>query len=682
MQEHPLQLYAIFHLNLAYSSIEEEQRPHVIRSCYWPLLRLARQYGLTMGIEASGYTLETIAQIDPAWVAELRQMTFQESCEFIGSGYAQLIGPLVPAEVNAVNLRLGNQVYERLLGCRPRLALVNEQAYSAGIIHHYLDAGYQAIVMEWDNPAGNHPEWDFEYRYFPQYACGQNDEVIPLIWNKSIAFQKFQRYAHGELTRAEYLDYLAGHRSGGPRTFPLYGNDAEIFTFRPCRYETEEASLGDQEWERIQSLFEILQSDNRFRFIKPSQVLELFPEPQAGYRIRLESTREPIPVKKQEKYNVTRWAVTGRDDAGINATCWRGFEALREGRASDEDWRELCYLWSSDFRTHITEKRWKVYCQRLDQFQRRLGCIPTPGLSVQVGRLISRLPSWGVPGLGFHIDRQGHYLILESHATKLQLNCRRGLAIDALWFKEVSDQPLVRTLHHGYYDDISMSADFYSGHLVFEAPGQNKITDLGPVEPRIWELGSGDGVCVQARIDTPLGLIRKSITIRVDGETTLSYELDWDHVPSGALRLGHVTINPEGFDPESLFLETHNGGVHPERFRLGEEKVDHGRSVSFLVSANSALGMTEGYVRIGDQGRLLSIGVNQGIGYLVALITCMPIGNSYFSRVTFSGAECDDTTRASGYSSFPRQYELTLSAKPTTSALAKVLMESVEVEAV
>ena len=104
----PLRLYAVFHLNLAYSSIEEDQRPEVVRRCYWPLLRLAREFGLPLGIEATGYTLETIAAIDPSWVDELRRLTAEGPCEFIGSGYAQIIGPLVPAEVNAANLRLGN----------------------------------------------------------------------------------------------------------------------------------------------------------------------------------------------------------------------------------------------------------------------------------------------------------------------------------------------------------------------------------------------------------------------------------------------------------------------------------------------------------------------------------------------------------------------------------------------
>ena len=177
-----LQLYSIFHLNIAYFSIEEEQRPEVIRCCYWPLLRLARKYDLSFGIEAMGYTLEAIAAIVPAWIKELRRLTTEGRCEFVGSGYFQIIGPLVPAEVNAANLRLGNQVYERLLGFRPDIALVNEQAYSAGLLQHY---------MESDNPARFHPEWDAEWRYFPQIACGQHGEEIPLIWNNAIAFQKF-----------------------------------------------------------------------------------------------------------------------------------------------------------------------------------------------------------------------------------------------------------------------------------------------------------------------------------------------------------------------------------------------------------------------------------------------------------------------------------------------------------
>src|SRR3990172_4950088 len=155
-----LNLYSIFHLNLAYSSIEEEQRSEVIKKCYWPLLNLIEELELPVGIESPGYTLETIQRIDPAWIERLQMLLEYNKCEFVGSGYMQIIGPLVPAEVNRRNQQIGLEVYKQLLGVRPGVALVNEQAYSAGLVQHYLDAGYNAIVMEWDNPARCHPGWD------------------------------------------------------------------------------------------------------------------------------------------------------------------------------------------------------------------------------------------------------------------------------------------------------------------------------------------------------------------------------------------------------------------------------------------------------------------------------------------------------------------------------------------
>ena len=321
--------YTLFHLNLAYSSIEESSHSTVIDKCYRPILALARNLNVPISIEASGYTLERIDQLAPDWLIELRQLMADGWCEFVGSGYGQLIGPLVPARVNEMNLTLGHQVYDKLLGARPQVALVNEQAYSSGLVTHYLDAGYTAIIMEWDNPSRFHPEWEPNWSYLPQMACDQHSRKIPLIWNRSIAFQKFQRYAYQEISLTSYIDYLAAHLSTGPRILPIYCNDAEIFDYRPGRYATEPALAKLGEWERIQALFETLKEDKRFNLITLSETLAFIREPEAGQMLSLESPEQPIPVKKQSKYNITRWAVTGRDDLGINTACWRIYEKLR-----------------------------------------------------------------------------------------------------------------------------------------------------------------------------------------------------------------------------------------------------------------------------------------------------------------------------------------------------------------
>ena len=442
-----LRLFTVFHLNLAYSSIEETQRSDVVRRCYWPLLRLAERTGAPLGIEASALTLETARAIDPSWLDALRRLVTDGPCEFVGSGYAQLIGPLVPAAVNAANLRLGNDAYARLLGFRPAVAFVNEQAYSAGMVQHYLDASYAAIVMEWDNPARAHPDWDAEWRYFPQYACGQHGERIPLIWNKAIAFQQFQRYAHDESSLEDYLEYLTGHQSDTPRALAMYGNDAEIFDFRPGRYHTEASLASGGEWARIERVLGTLMADSRFELIPPSRVLERMDRVEAAHELHLESAEDPTPVKKQRKYNITRWAVTGRDDLGINTACWRLYSALvgagtqhaalntpreepstQHSEPSTSEWAELCELWSSDYRTHITDARWNAYRERLRGILARQGLTTT-----------ARSPRAATTPVDDDaaISRDGSFLTVRTPAVALVLNCRRGLAIQTLAFADV-----------------------------------------------------------------------------------------------------------------------------------------------------------------------------------------------------------------------------------------------------
>jgi hypothetical protein len=652
-----LSLYTFFHLNIAYSSIEEEQRPEVIRRCYWPMLKLAEKYRFPIGIEAPGYTLETINRIDPQWITMLRTLCRQGLVDFIGSGYAQIIGPLVPSGINAANLRIGNAVYQNLLRITPRIALINEQAFSAGLIQHYLDAGYQAIVMEWNNPARCHPEWNPEWRYFPQKAVGQQAEEIALVWNKSISFQKFQRYVHGEMELEPYVAYLEQHLSSNQRAFPLYGNDVEIFDFRPGRFHTEAKMHEDGEWQRINRLFARLSNDDRFHFMPIRDVLKLMDQPHAGHCLSLESPQHPIPVKKQEKYNITRWAVTGAHDLQINTECWKIYQTFLQSDASEKDWKELCYLWSSDFRTHITTKRLKNYLVRLEKFKTEIGQRYDLSRPKSLENLVNRHEK--ATGCGcrksdstnFLISQEHHFLHIESNRIKLILNCRRGMAIQSLVFKQVCKDPLCVSLDHGYYDDISMGADFYSGHLVLETPGLPKITDLEKIDPYIEDNQNGY-LCVSGTVATNVGDINKKIELGTDkpGDAfvRISYQMQWKQRPLGSLRIGAVTLNPEAFDPETLFFATHNGGKTLERFCLDRTPVNHGNPASFLVSANAGLGVTEGLVVLGDRHKQISTTIDKQCCAALGMISYRIVSPNYFFRHVFSILEMDETSSREG----------------------------------
>lgn len=626
-----LNLYAIFHLNLAFSSIEEEQRPRVIKDCYWPLLKLVREQQLPLGIEASGYTLETIAELDPAWVAELQELCLNGPAEFIGSGYVQLIGPLVPAEVNQQNQQLGQEVYQRLLGLQPQLVLVSEQAYSVGLIPHYLHAGYRGLIMEWDNPSSGRSDWSPQWRYLPQRVGSERAGQLPLIWNKSLPFQQFQRYGHGELELHEYLDLLAKHCSGEERVFSLYGNDAEIFDFRPGRFATE-AVPQQGEWQRLAELFETLRQDPRFTLIAPSRVLDFLDRPAAGQLLKLQTAAQPVPVKKQAKYNITRWAVTGRDDLHCNSSCHRIYAHLKSAAASNQEWRELCYLWSSDFRTHITERRWQGYQRRLQAALDRYQSAPVVAIE----------PAPFSPSAAFQVEQQGRYLAIATQDQQLRINLRRGLAVDRLALASEPERSLFGTLPHGYFDEIDLGADYYSGHLVTELPGEHKVTDLVPVVPRLQQLGEQLLIC--GEIDTPLGALEKRLLIPPAGTGfTLQYLFDWTNLPPAAVRLGHITLQPEAFDRKSLFYRCHNGGAEAETFLLNGEAFDHLTPAGSLVTASQGIGLTTGTVELGDAERSLHIAIEPGQSALTGHLQFRPSADRYLFRLIFSARELDDT---------------------------------------
>ncbi|MCP5432782.1 MAG: glycoside hydrolase family 57 [Alphaproteobacteria bacterium] len=651
-----LYAYALFHLNLAFSSIEEEARGTVIARCYWPLLRLARATGLPIGIEASAWTLREIAARDPAWISELRALADEGLVEFVGSGYAQVIGPLVPADVVAANLGLGRLAYEEMLGRAPTLALVNEQAYSAGLVEAYVEAGYRAILMDWDGTACHHPEWPREMRHLPQRALGTGGAAIDLVWLSTIAFQKAQRLAHGESSLETYTRFVERQAGETVRAFPLYGNDAEIFDFRPGRFRTEAAlAEGPSEWARLEAGFRAVAALSDVAFVPPSAVLGLMGEKGAGIGLTLETPACPVPVKKQHKYNVTRWAVSGRDDLGANTACRRIHGAMTrdparaDWRRARAEWESLLELWASDVRTHITPARWTRFKAAVEGRPEARSTAPPPR-----GRM---RPAAGT------LEEEGRLLTVATPAGRMRLNLRKGLAIDALWLGPGDNAPLVGTLPHGFYEDIGFGADWYSGTAIYEIPLRPKVTDLAPVEPEIREDEETGAIEVAARIATPLGPIEKRLTLCADRpELKCRLTMSWEEWPHGSLRLGNITLNPEAFDPETLYVRTHNGGRRAETFALAGETVDHGAPVSFLVSARTGMGMTEGRIELGDASRRIVLTADMELAALIGLLTHRPVDDTFFCRVALSALELDETRNAQDVTHGPRSFAYTLSA--------------------
>lgn len=258
------------------------------------------------------------------------------------------------------------------------------------------------------------------------------------------------------------------------------------------------------------------------------------------------------------------------------------------------------------------------------------------------------------------VTRAGRFLNLIGERLHVRLNCLRGLALDAWVDRQVSEKSLCGTVHHGYYDDIQWAADYYSCHLVFESPGRPKVTDLSAVEPEIEHFAGG--VMISADVKTSLGMVRKVWRIDdVNGRLTLSYRLHWKGIGIGSLRLGYLTLNPEAFDVNALRYKTHNGGRDLEIFNLTGTDFDHGAPVSFLISANQAVGLTAGQMEVGDDDSTIHLQTDKSTAAAVGLVMCRKIVGSYLYRSAFSLKELDDTSKGKSDDAF--DFEMVLSAR-------------------
>ncbi len=631
--------FQVYHLNLAFSSIPAEARPEVIERCYWPLLRLAQRRGIPVGIELTGWTLQQIQQLAPAWVTHFRAMLERGQCELIGSGWSQMIGPLVPVAANRWNQKLGLEAYASTLGVRPRLALVNEMAFSSSLVNVYVEAGYEGIIMDRDNVR---MALGLDYKPLsevPTHALGHGNVEIPVLWSDSNLFQRLQRAVHGDIPLDDYFGYVARRKAADGCVLPIYCNDAEVFDYRPGRFTAESRLHPEGEWNRLERLCAGLTEVVGLQWASPSEALAENLQKLPMRVSRMSSSQHPVTVKKQAKYNINRWSLTGRDDLWLNACCHRLLQTfIRDDEQEAERWRWLCELWASDLRTHITESRWKdvlLKVELLDQGS---------ALPRQLGAPSKTLPH----GVECHLDEEGIFQTLITPGCHLTLNLRRGLAIQSLAFRKHGFVPVIGTLEQGFFETIELGADFYSGGVLIEIPGERRrLTDLEWTKPDLQI--AGNTLIVTGTLQMGGGTLVKKIEIDIAAESlALSYEFSGMERPLGIVRVGVLTLLPSAWR-EPLEVVTWLGGAEPERFHC-EDGVWHGAPVSMLISSSSALGGTEGHLELIDaRGQGLCMRWNPSQCPATPMLKHLATPSGHLTRLSFSLCELDDTSRAGGH---------------------------------
>ncbi len=624
-----LYLTTCFHGNLGYSSIPESKYKEVIEKCYWPIIRLVGELDIKIGLEFPGKTLEIIKELDPTLIGKIKQLIEEGKVEFIGSGYVQSIFPLIPAEVNIKNLEMGNGVYEKILGVKPKTAFVNEQVYSKGLVEIYNKSGYESLIIDWVNSV-RHNRALSECKFSTTSIKGVGDERIKVIWNNSIFFQKLQRYVYGDIDLKEYIEFVKSNMSiEEDRVMMLYGNDMEVFDFRPRDPKTlHSGDVKEKEMEKIKLAFEKLKEEKDIGFILPSDSIKKCYLDQ-DYDVG--SAEAPIITKKQEKYNVLRWAVCGKNNYESNSMCYKAYHLLlnlkKDEASNEEDWGKLVEFWASDFRTHTEEVKWNKFRADLKLFIREL---KSKTKTIEIDNMPSE-------------DLELKDNTIETKMVILKLCEKKGGTIKELKFKEICEKPIIKTIPHGYYEDIEYAMDFFSGHtLVFD--GKKQITDLSKTIIKAKEFDNFIRAECEVNLGS-LGLITKRYII-YKNESKLDVELILDlkrEVRTTFLRTMIYTINPETFDKNNLSYSIVNGGLKKERYVFGKS-FDQASPVDFRFSARSCLGSTNGELVIGDKNKEIILTTDKSETYSVPMIKFENLEGSYFLRVFNTLIENDETS--------------------------------------
>ncbi|MBN1491535.1 MAG: hypothetical protein JXA69_16605 [Phycisphaerae bacterium] len=142
----------IFHANLNYAYLTPDRYEFVIRQSYEMLLdTMAERFPTVPFVfEASGYTIEQMAQHTPDVLDKLKAAIANGTCEFMGSPYAHPMLPNFPEEDGLWTLRFSNEVYDKHLGMQPTSFWNPECGWRHYVPRMVAAAGYANMIGDFE----------------------------------------------------------------------------------------------------------------------------------------------------------------------------------------------------------------------------------------------------------------------------------------------------------------------------------------------------------------------------------------------------------------------------------------------------------------------------------------------------------------------------------------------------
>lgn len=626
--------FIFFHLNLFFSSLPENKRKEVIDKCYWPLLDLIENFQNPIGVEITGWTLETIYKKDKNWVKKFKFLLDKKKIYLIGSSYTQAIFPLIPYEVNRYNLEHGKKIYKKILNCIPKIAYINEQCFSKSLVDLYKGQNFDYIILDWDSIRGNNKLLS-QFKFFPQKIKG-NKDVINVIWNSSTNFQNFQKNIHSKINTRTYFNIIKKVNQFKNGLLSVYGSDAEIFDFRLKRYEHEQELDKNKksEWEKILDLLNLIKT--KFTFINLNNVNKLnLIKKFKNNILDITSAENILPTKKQKKYNPLRWYVGGIDNFSINTFCWKIFENKKNNKNILKD---LCYYWSSDFRTHIETKRWNKFFLKIKK----------EASSYDNKSILDTILNPKFKKKSYNLDENGDFIYFENKDLFFRLDKERGLSLGEFGLKKENKKlPFIKKYDQGDFRNERLNVDFFNGHNVSEN-SNFKVTDLD--RKGIIKIKKNKNILIFNNYFKFKKKIEINKTWYFDLSTEILYlqnKIKLFETDFLSIRANYFNLNYEMFDLDKLKISTKNGGKNLETFYLKNSKdFFYDEPISSKFTAQNCFGNTDGSVEFNDNNSSLKFHIFHENGSCAPMLNFLNDGyKKYFLRFLTTFKENNDTSR-------------------------------------
>ncbi len=166
---------AIYHANLNYAFLEPHKYEQVIRASYETIIDGHAKVGpeAKYVFEASGFTIDLMAEKCPDVLAKLRRAVESGQCEFMGAPYAHPVMANIPEEDGYWSCEFSQRAYEKHLGARAESFWNPECTWMQYVPRAFQRAGAKYLTLDFESYMNCNVE---------EYAWVEKNRATDIYW--------------------------------------------------------------------------------------------------------------------------------------------------------------------------------------------------------------------------------------------------------------------------------------------------------------------------------------------------------------------------------------------------------------------------------------------------------------------------------------------------------------------